>query len=948
MSGVQEFRLEKGGRIDRSCVIHFSFNGRRYSGFHGDTLASALLANGVRVVNRSFKFHRPRGIFSAGVEEPNGLMGVDVGNGMVPISRATLVPIVEGLKAETQGCFPSVKFDVARVLDYTRRLWPAGFYNKTFTWPKWHTYEWAIRAMAGLGIAPNDGDKARYRHANLHCDVLVVGSGMAGLKAAITAARNGDDVVLVEQDVELGGSLLFDSEPVDKKAALNFLLDSIAELQSLPNVNFMLRSTVAGYYDHNVLTIHDRSVAGHHDGPVETFWKVRAAKVVLATGAIEQPLMFGNNDLPGIMQASAMLHYANRYSVRCGKIVVGAVNNDRAWRTLLALHDAGVAVNSIVDNRIDVDANLIAEARSKGIEVFEGATLVRGVGDRRIRGIQIRHSYGKKRRLACDALAVSGGLNPTVHLYSQAGGKLKFNSEKQCFVPVECRQHVSVCGAANGEFADQTNYRIAKRDCSPAATGSQWVDYLHDVTVSDLELAVRENFISVEHLKRYTTTGMAVDQGKTSNLNALSILGKLTDRDPEDVGTTTFRPQFMPVTMGAIAGNRRGEFYSPPRLLAAHDWHVEQVAEFDDYGSWKRPAYYGSDRQRSIDKEVLRVRESVGIFDGSALGKFEVKGPDAAKFLSMMYVNTVHTLRPGKVRYGLMLTESGVVLDDGVFIRLAEDHFLINTTSAAAERIGAWIEEWRQCELPHMEVIVTPVTSQWSVVTVAGPKSRDVLQAIPGMRDLATAEFPHMSFFEGQLADGTQYRVQRVSFSGELSYELSIPSDRAIEFFRLVAAIGEQFGIAPVGIEAILVLRTEKGFLHVGVDTDGMTNPMDVGFGSIAANKKSDFIGARSLQRLQDRSSARRQLIGFEVEGNHELEAGAHFVTNNGGGRRSEGFVTTAYRSPTMGKLIGLGLLERGFDRMGEEVSLFDQGHITPARVVNACFYDPGGERMRA
>jgi sarcosine oxidase subunit alpha len=564
-----------------------------------------------------------------------------------------------------------------------------------------------------------------------------------------------------------------------------------------------------------------------------------------------------------------------------------------------------------------------------------------------VKSFEFRDSNGAFATLSCDAIAMSGGLNPTVHLYSQAGGTLRYDDDLACFVPRECRQQVEVVGAANGEFASAHTYNIGARKLSPTKTNAQWVDFLHDITASDIELARRENYSSVEHLKRYTTVGMAVDQGKTSNLNALTLLGDLTGRQPGEVGTTTFRPMFAPVTMGAIAGIRRGDFYAPARLLPAHEWHAARGADFDDYGGWKRPAHYGKDRDESIAREVLKVRESVGLFDGSPLGKIEVKGPDAAEFLNRIYVNTVLTLRQGKVRYGLMLDENGVLMDDGVFVRLADEHFLVYTTSAHADRIGAWLEEWHQCEWPDLDLVLSPATSQWAVLTVAGPKAREVLTSLPGMIDLSTDSFPHMSFARGVFEDGTQYRIQRVSFTGEQSYELSVPANRATEFFERVWQAGQPHDIGLFGAESQMVLRLEKGFLHVGVDTDGMTNPFDVGFGGIVANKNGDFIGARSLTRPEDKRNDRRQLVGFELDVGSTVLAGAHIVTGSGAGRRSEGFVTSACDSPILGKTIGLGLLERGFDRRGEKIELYDDGQIVSARVVDSCFYDPDGERMR-
>jgi len=944
----QPYRTAEGGRIDLSRPLGFTFNGKPYQGYRGDTLASALLANGVRVVSRSFKFHRPRGILSAGVEESNALLGVDYGSGTLPLIRATRMPLLDGLRAESQNCFPSVNFDLLRVLDYTRPLWPAGFYNKVFKWPSWHAFEWAIRKTAGLGRLPEGEDPARYRHMNAHCDVLVVGAGPAGLMAALEAARAGDHVIVVEQDTEPGGSLLYDPAEINGQSPDNCRAETMQALNACGNVRVMVSATVVGYYDHNVLTIHDCSSAYRREDPAEVFWKIRAGRVVLATGAIEQPLMFGNNDLPGIMLAGAMHQYASRYGVHCGRRVAGVVNNDLAWHSVVALQDAGMEIAAIIDTRDAVNEQVTDLARERDIAIHIGAAPLYARGSYMVRKLEYRDGKGRSGSIDCDAIAMSGGMNPTVHLYSQAGGKLRYDKDLACFTPHECRQQVAVVGAANGEFATPHSYNIGPRTPSPAKTNTQWIDFLHDVTASDIELAWRENYRSVEHLKRYTTVGMAVDQGKTSNLNALTLLGELTDRTPGEVGTTTFRPMFMPVTMGAIAGNRRGDFYAPAKLLPAHEWHLAKGAAFDDYGGWKRPAYYGNNRERCIVREVLKVREAVGLFDGSSLGKIEVKGPDAAEFLNRIYVNTVPTLKPGKVRYGLMLNEKGVAMDDGVFLRLAEDHFLVNTTSAHADRITAWLEEWHQCEWPDLDLVLTPVTSQWAVATVAGPQARAVLGSLPGMLDLSAENLPHMSFASGVFEDGTDYRIQRVSFTGEQSYELSVPADRATALFERIWLVGQAHDIGMFGVESLTLLRLEKGFFEVGVETDGSTNPFDIGFGGIIANKKGDFIGARSLERAEDRRADRRQLVGFEPEERKAtVLAGAHIVTGTGSGRRSEGFVTSACMSPTLGRTVGLALLERGAQRKGETIQLYDQGQIVSARIVDTCFYDPDGERMR-
>ena len=602
----------------------------------------------------------------------------------------------------------------------------------------------------------------------------------------------------------------------------------------------------------------------------------------------------------------------------------------------------------MIDTRLKINQQLLDKARVLNIKVELGVTPISASGSNKIKNFKFKDKDGLLKQVHCDVLAMSGGFNPTVHLYSQAGGTLLYDTEKACFVPDKCRQRVVVSGSANGNFATKEHYNIGIRKASPAKSKSQWIDYVHDVTVADIELACHENLHSVEHVKRYTTTGMAIDQGKTSNLNALTLLGQLTDRDPGEVGTTTFRPMFMPVTMGAIAGIRNSNFYMPARRLPAHDWHKSHGAVFEDYGGWDRPAYYGQNRNQCIWNESLNVRKTVGLYDGSPLGKIEVKGPDAAEFLNRIYLNTVPTLKIGKVRYGLMLDENGVVFDDGVFIKLAEEHYLINTTSAHADRISGWLEEWHQCEWPDLDLVMIPVTSQWAVVNLAGPKSRDVLSELSGIQDLSTEVFPHMSFSQGEFNDGTPYRLQRVSFTGELSYELSVPARNATQFFERLWEIGKDYDMCLFGAESLMILRLEKGFIHVGGDTDGVTNPLDAGFGRIVHNKKTDFIGARSLQRPEDMSQNRRQLIGFEVKNKKDhVQPGAHIVIGNKNDRRSEGFVTSAAMSPTLEKTVGLGLLERGFSRMNEEIRLFDEGKEVIARIVEPCFYDKDGERMR-
>lgn len=955
MESTQKYRLDRGGRIDRSRVLSFKFNGKAMQGHEGDTIASALMANGIDTVNRSFKYHRPRGIMSAGIEETNALLTLDEGHGDIPVTRTTVRPLKSGMHIKSPNGWPSVTFDFGRILDFTHNFWAAGFYNKIFKWPNWHWYEGIVRRMAGLGHLPTGLDSNKYYSHNLHCDVMIVGAGPAGLAKALSAAGSGARILLVEQDSELGGSLLYHRTEINGVHSEDWLRDARAKLDEAANVTVMTSSTVSGCYDHNILTIADRSTP-----QVKRFWKVRSKETILATGAIEQPLVFENNDRPGIMLAAAAMKYVNRYGVRPARNMAIATNNDSTYETAFTLHDQGIHISAIIDVRQTITPEVLKKAKTRSIAIKLGSVVINTTGSKRLTGITIaalssdgKSLKGGRETITCDGLAMSGGFNPASDLYSQAGGKLRYNDALACFVPDGCEQAITAIGAANGDFStDQTStYNLNPLRISPAGNSSRmWIDFMHDVTVADIELSVRENFVSVQHVKRHTTTGMSADQGKTSNLNALTLLAQLTDRTTREVGTTTFRPQYMPVPMGAIAGQKHGDFYHPARLLPSHDWHVAQAAVFENYGPWKRPEYYaagGIDRKTAIEEEVVAVRTNAGILDGSSLGKIELKGPDAGEFLNRIYVNNVLSLKKGRVRYGIMLSENGIVIDDGVFARLSDDLYLVNTTSAGAERIAAWFEEWHQCEWPELDVLITPVTTQWGVTTVAGPNARTLLRAIESDIDFSNEAMPHMSITTGCLL-GVPTRVQRVSYSGELSYEVSVPAkyNQAVIDALMSLPNGP---IRPIGVEASLHLRTEKGFLHVGADTDGMTNALDIGFGAIIAKKKDDFVGKRSLLRPNDQRKDRRQFVAIEpINDSDKIQTGAHFIMKGGASIRSQGVVTSACYSPILKRTIGLGLLEGGFNRMGEIITVFDEGCSVDVRITNPAFYDPKGEKMHA
>jgi sarcosine oxidase subunit alpha len=979
-------RLASGGRIDRRRPLNFTFDGRAWRGFAGDTLASALLANGVEVVGRSFKAHRPRGLQAAGVEEPNALIQLGEGASSEPNPPATTIELEDGLVARAVNAWPNARLDLMAINGLFGRFIPAGFYYKTFLWPSWRAYEWAIRRAAGLGRISGEPDPDAYDARFAHCDVLVVGAGPAGLAAARAAAAGGARVMLVEQDTELGGSLLADPGEIDGSTSDAWIDAVRAELASCPECEVLTRTTAIGYFDHNALALVQRAPLGASAGaPRLTLWSVRARRVVLAAGAFERPLVFSGNDRPGVMLASAVRSYLNRHGVLAGRRSLVFTNNDGAYATAAALAKVGGEVAAIVDVRREPPAALAQLAADLRIPLIAGGCVTAAHGAPGLRRVTVRDGAGRSLVFEADLLAMSGGWNPTIHLSSQSGAKPRWAAERACFLPGPPVQAEESVGAAAGLFSlaqalasgHAAGIRVAEtagfvgavaaaRDTGrphpfeaggiePAwdlsARGKALVDFQNDVTVDDIALSARENFVSIEHLKRYTTLGMGVDQGKTSNVNALAIMAGLTGVDIPAVGVTRFRPPFVSTAISAFAGLERGALFKPLRRLPAHDRHAALGAVFEEYGGWLRPAHYlrpGESALGAEQREALAVRARVGLFDASPLGKIEVAGPDAAIFLDRIYANLMSTLKVGRGRYGLMLNELGVIIDDGVCLRLADDRFLVGTTSAGAARIAAHLEEWLQCEWTGLDVLVAPVTAACAVPTLSGPRARDVLRAAGTSLDLAPEAFPHMTFREGEVA-GVPARVARVSFTGETSFEISVPAGAAPGLIDRLTDVGQAFGLEPVGIDAWMLLRTEKGFLHVGADTDGTTLPADVGFGHVL-RRKGDFIGRRSLTQTAALAPGRPQLVGLRLDATADRAVppvGAH-LRSLAASAGSEGYVTSAGFSPTLGRPVALAMVDAGRSRLGETVRLLTAGRETKAVIAAPGAYDPGGERLHA
>ena len=937
-------------RVDPKVSIDFRFDGRRYQGFRGDSLASALLASGEAVVGRSFKLHRPRGVFGSGKEEVNALVQLEEGAFTEPNMRATIVPLYDGLEARGQNAWPSVRFDLFAALGALKRFLPASFYYKTFMWPGWHMWEGPVRRLAGLGRAPAERDPQAYIQQNVHADVVVVGGGRSGIEAALAAAADVTArVLLVDDQEELGGNLLASPDAHERL----WLEEAKADLARRENVTLLGRTTVNGHYVNNVLAALERLTnhrgPGRPGQPRERFWRIFAKRVILATGAIERPLVFPDNDRPGIMLASAVREYTHRYGLTLGRNIVFYANNDSAWRTALELSGVGIGVAAIVDIRHEVEAGLRDAAAAAGIACHLATVLVGTRGRKGVRKLRLRSAGARGARehaLSCDLLAMSGGWTPTVHLYSQAGGSLAYRESDACLVPDRPVKGVTVVGRANADF--RAPLAVEAQWLTPGVSPDrQWVDFQYDVTVSDIQLAARENFVSVEHVKRYTTNGMSVDQGKTSNVNGLGVLALATGRAIEAVGTTRFRPPYHPVTLGAFAGTELGSLYRPYQLLPAHDAHVAAGAYFEDYGVWKRPAFYplpGEDEDAAMQREARRVRQAAGLLDYSSLGKLEVCGPDARLFLNRIYLNNLATLKVGQARYGLILNEAGIVIDDGIVIYLAEDHFLMHTTSGGSTSIHQHLERWLQTEWPELDVVVNNATSQWTTLMLSGPRARAILEQLPCDIDLSREAFGHMQYREGRIS-GQPCRLLRASFTGEVSFEISVPARQGGALWKRLMEVGAGHGLIPFGIESLMLLRTEKGYLHIGADTDGNTMPQDLGWSGAVAKKPVDFVGRRSLEQEAGRDPERFQFTGIELlDAAATMIAGAHVLSADG--MTTAGYVTSAFHSPHLGRTIALGIVAGARRREGEVVDVIFDGTVQKARLSKPCAYDPAGELL--
>ncbi len=994
---TQPFRLPGVGRLDAGKPLAFTFDGKSYTGREGDTLASALLANGVHLVGRSFKYHRPRGFLSAGPEEPNALVGIhrDAAR-KTPNVRATVQELYDGLAAVSQNRWPSLAFDIGAISDLNAPLFSAGFYYKTFKWPRaaWdRLYEPAIRRAAGLGNAPDKPDPDHYANRFAHCDVLVIGAGPAGLAAALAACETGARVILADEQPVPGGRLRFEADArIEGKSGWDWAEETVARLAARDNVRVLTRTTGFGYYAQNMIGLVER-VTDHlanpdPNAPRERLWQVRAKRVVLATGAIERHMVFPDNDRPGIMLASSARTYLNHFGVAVGNRIAVYAAEDSAYAAAIDLKKHGVGIAAIIDSRAAPESPAVEEARALGIDVLAGHAVIGTDGRLRVRRVHVAPiSGGPHREFQVDALLTSSGWTPAVHLFSQSRGKLAFDEATQRFLPGLYVQDAVSVGSCNGTFdlassvneafdagakvAKEAGFRKPRARQMEASSGTPWsigmagaspgvepgtskmafVDFQNDVTAKDIRQAVREGMRSIEHVKRFTTTGMATDQGKTSNLHGLAIASQMLGKPIPEVGLTTFRPPYTPVTFGALVGHSRGRLFEPTRRTPTHDWAKAQGAVFEDVGQWKRARYFpqvGEDMHAAVARESRTVRETAGIFDASTLGKIEVVGPDAARFMELMYTNPWAKLGVGRCRYGIMLREDGFIYDDGVVGRIAEDRFHVTTTTGGAPRVLHHMEDYLQTEFPDLKVWLTSTSEQWAVIAVQGPRSREIIAPFVEGIDISDEAMPHMSVREGRVC-GVPARLFRISFTGERGFEINVPADYGLSVWKSIWAEGQKHGACAYGTETMHVLRAEKGFIIVGQETDGTVTPDDAGLSWAIGRKKADFVGIRGLRRPDLVAEGRKQLVGLKtVDPQIVLDEGAQIVADPDQPvpMKMIGHVTSSYWSSNCGRSIALALIENGRARMGERLYVPMPDEMVEAEVTSTIFFDEKGERL--
>ena len=996
----ENYRLDKIGLIDRNKKISFKFNGKKYFGYEGDTLASALIANGVHLVGRSFKYHRPRGFFGAGVDEPYAIVQLYRNGETDPNCRATEQELFEGLEAKSVNCWPSVNFDIGAINNFLNRFFPAGFYYKTFMWPKifWYkVYEPFIRKAAGFGVASTKHDQERYEHKYEYCDLLVAGSGPSGLASAYAAAKNGARVILAEDKARFGGSLLTSEVSIGNQSGKDWSEKIIAELKEMSNVIVKNRSQVFGYYDHNMLVMSER-ISDHLPRtkkytPKQRLWYIRAKEVVISSGSIERPIVFGNNDTPGVVLASAAREYLKVYGVLVGKKPLIFTNNDSAYETAIEFKKNGI-LPIILDTRTNPGSEIVSEAKNMGIDIRFSHVIVAAKGYKKVKSAEIaKISENKKnleeiKNITCDCICVSGFWTPTIHLASQSGNKTKFNNDIDAFVPNKSKQNETTLGSANGIFtleetlkkSFESGYEISKKItnnenkvtipqvaekkhtthdkfwCVPLPKGKtykRFLDFQNDVAVSDVELALREGYRSIEHVKRYTTLGMATDQGKTSNLNGLQLVSSIENKIVPSVGHTTFRPPYTPVTIGAIVGREIGKHSKPTRKSPMHSWHEKHNAVFVDAGVWLRPRYYKQGNEGLFEaskREAENVRKNIGVCDVTTLGKIDIKGPDAAEFLNRVYTNAWLKLPVGKARYGLMLREDGIVMDDGTTTRISENHYHMTTTTAQAANVLSHLEYYLQIVWPELNVNVVSTTEQWAGAAIAGPNSRKLLKKLFPKTDVSNETLPFMGYVEGNLF-GFHARIFRISFSGELAYEVNVESDNGNFMWEKIIEVGKEFEIQPYGTEALSTLRIEMG--HVaGSELDGRTIPYDNGLQGLISKKK-DFIGKRSLNRSSFIAEDRQKVVGVvPIDKKTSIPEGSHLVKDANAklpnpklGHISASCWSVEYNNP-----FSLAILKDGKNMIGKKLFALSplKNKSIPVEIVSSHYVDPKGERVRS